>query len=712
LRGSRHCLDKAWQQLFVPNLTEAAPDILAIVDRHLRRAFQLLAATGSAGPGWDPVSFRRSAVEPHPQDRYREAIDALIDAARDCLETLLNAGDALGVSYATSWADSEVPILRRLSLHAWIHRTDLNSTAKIGWLRGRGWLFDHQLHHEVSRLIAVALPTAADDIADALVADALAGPSDDADDDARASQQFNALAWIKRHAPRLQSALHAFQQVQSQHPHFAEREHPDLPARMEFGLVQPRPPMAIEVLHELIKTNATDAITQLRNYENVSFPSAGSTWNDALNVLVETVRSHPLDGLAVLDATGGDHSDIVNSVISGWSTATLDTETAEAILQQLTNIDLHTATRSLSTLLAEGGQNDANPTKWFLYPAARQLAADMWLAIDIAQPPTDVDDWLGRAINHPAGRIAQFWLHAVAADWRAAGDHWAGIPLDTQAQLEVLLAGDDVRSALAEVILASQLPFFFSADESWCEAHVLPLLDWADPVRARRAWDGYLTWGRANDQLLTVGLLDYYVAATAHADAFRKDLRRQLWSHLAAVALFSELDPLMWTRSFTKTVEAAQRVEWMNQVTWTLDDMPTDAVEYQWQRWMRQYWQDRTGSIPLQLTFDEASAMAAWVTYLTESSSIGEGVALTTARPAGLREHGGILHDLGDRIHHSPADFAKLIAHLLRSTQSPFWECHDLANIVPQIRDIANPDDTSTIVEEAIRLGCHNATQW
>ncbi|MGH3683704.1 MAG: DUF4020 domain-containing protein [Pseudonocardiaceae bacterium] len=320
---------------------------------------------------------------------------------------------------------------------------------------------------------------------------------------------------------------------------------------------------------------------------------------------------------------------------------------------------------------------------------------------------------MARAINNAAGRLAQFWLHAIAADWREAGDQWTDLPSEEQAQLEALLAGDDTRSALAEVVFASQVLFFFGADRRWCEDHVLPLLDWDEPARARRAWDGYLAWGRWNDQLLTAGLLDNYIATAAHLDEFRKELRRQFCSHLAAVALFSELDPLPWMRLFTVAVDAAQRAEWMNQVTWRLDDMPMDAVEHQWQRWMRQYWQDRLGSVPLQLTVDEASAMAAWVVHLTESGSTGEGVILATAHPAGLRNHTRILRDLNDdRMHHAPAEFAKLIAHLMRGTQPPFWECHDLANIVPRLRDGAEPTDINIIIEEAIRLGCHNATHW
>jgi hypothetical protein len=71
-------------------------------------------------------------------------------------------------------------------------------------------------------------------------------------------------------------------------------------------------------------------------------------------------------------------------------------------------------------------------------------------------------------------------------------------------QLEVLLAGGDDRVVMAEVIFAGQLRFFHGADRDWCQQRVLPLLDWADPVRARRTWEGFLAKGQTTDQLLAM----------------------------------------------------------------------------------------------------------------------------------------------------------------------------------------------------------------
>lgn len=712
LRGSHHNLRDAWQQVFVPNLTETAASVLAIVDRHLRRAFQLLSVAGSASPRWDPISLRRFAIpRESEEDRYSEAADVLIDAARDCLGALLSAGDALVVSYLSGWADSEAAILRRLALYGWQRRTDIDDTAKIAWLRERKWLFEPQLRFEVFGLIQAALPGSEAEVANALIIDARTGPAEAEDEEQRAYQQYNVLAWIKRHVPDLETGLRAFEEIQARYPQFAERERPEQLLRVEAGFLQPRPPMSVQALHEQIEAEPTEALATLLSYEHTSPFSGDPTWNDALNLLKNTIREHPDDGFALLDAAGSDHLSIVSGVISGWSGASVNTEMAEAILKRLMGLDLAAIADPLSRLLADAGQADAGPTEWHLFPAARQLAIELWPAISATPPDTEVTEWLQRTVNHPAGRLAQFWLHVISADWRLAGDQWTGIPGEVRTQLETLLSADDPHSTLVEVVFASQVHFLAGADRRWCEAHVLPLLDWANTTRARRTWDGYLIWGRWTDQLLSAGLLDYYQAAAEHLAELRGDLRRELASHLATVALFSQLELLTWMRRYTARAEVAQRVDWLEHITWLLADLPADAVERQWRRWMKTYWEDRLNSIPLPLTTDEASVMAAWAVYLTDS--IDEGVTLATARPAGLRMHSTTLrHITADRVHHAPAAFAKLVAHLLRGTQSSFYGCDPLARIVEKLRGAAASEDIRTIINEALRLGCRSAAEW
>jgi 2-polyprenyl-6-methoxyphenol hydroxylase-like FAD-dependent oxidoreductase len=80
-----------------------------------------------------------------------------------------------------------------------------------------------------------------------------------------------------------------------------------------------------------------------------------------------------------------------------------------------------------------------------------------------------------------------------------------------------------------------------------------------------------------------------------------------------------------------------------------VDARGVEAVEHEWHRWMRSYWQDRLDSVPTQLIIAEAWAMAEWVVHLHEPESIREGVELATRCPASLTEHSSVLDNLEDR---------------------------------------------------------------
>lgn len=713
IRGDTHSLREAWQAVFLPNLAQAAPDILVIVDHHLRRAHHLLTAAGDANPGWDPLSFSRAAIEPHAQDRYRESVDVLIDAARDCLQELLDRGDDRGPAYLNAWAASEVPLLRRLAVHGWVQRCDVDAPTKLAWLQDRRWLFDHQLRHEVFRLIETALPDADLGAVDALVAEVVAGPADALDEEQRDYETFNALAWMAEHAPNVASIHQAFDRARADHTNFEVRPHPDLGSWSETGSMRPQFPMTAEALHEMIEDDADGALAELRQYESGTSPFDGPTWNDAMGVLAQAVREWPETGFAILDAADTDDTDITRAVIEGWSAAPVGEDIAASIVDRLMHIELADVAYEIARMLGNGGQSEATPTEWNRVRASANLAAEVWAAIDSAPADSDVEDWLARAINNPAGWLAQFWVHSIAADWRDAGEDWSGLSAATGQQLQALLAGDDDKTALVEVMLASQVHFFFAADRDWCEHWLLPVLDWTDAKRAHRAWDGFLFWGRWNDQLLSAGLLAQYLETARHITEFRVELRRQLCHHLAAVAVSSEVDPIGsgWVGTFTTTVDAETRTEWMNQVAWMLKQLPSDAAEYQWKRWMRQYWHNRLESVPIQMTIDEASSMASWIVYLSES--VPEGVALATEHLAGLTEHANLLHDLTpDRVAQHPGAFAALLSHLLRGTSVPFYGCYYLSPLVPLLRGKAASSDITAIVEQAVRLGCDDAPTW
>jgi hypothetical protein len=747
VKGDEYWIHEAWKEVFLPQIAAVASEVITIVEAHLRRAHHLTAALDATGSGFDMLSFRRSAIEKHVQDDIRGPIDILIDAARDCLECLLDTSHDEASAFLTHWADAEAPLLRRLAVHGWTHRNDVGATDKVVWLRDHGGMFDNQLHHEVFRLIEETLAAADVAEADLLVAKALAGPPDDrlsnadpadpiddslgddgptgpieddhpADDDPTSPNDDDAddqgatqrdyriyavLHWMVTHAPDLDSARVALAEVSGRYPHFAPSEYPDLRSWMEVGFVQPQPPMTVAELHDRIVVDPSGAITTLREYEGVIVPFRGPSWDDAVAVLADTVRSFPADGFDLLDV-GDVPQDLISAVVRGWAHATVDEALAIWIMNRLTTEDLGPIVRDVAELLADGGRDETRPTQWQRVPAAKSLAIAAWHALPDA-PLTNVDNWLERAINHPAGHLSQFWVKVVEAEWRDAGDAWAGVSAETRQQfVDMLGDGSTTPQVLAQVILASRLDFFFAADDEWSKDVVLPLLGWDRPERARKTWDGFLTWGRPNDRLLADGLLSYYLETAKHRNEFVGQMPHVLVQHLAAVAVYSNVNPMDdgWLSRFTATVDPGTRAEWMVEVARLLALLTPDGVEGQWQRWMRRYWDDRLEGVPAVLTHEEASAMTRWVVHLSES--FRDGVAHAIRHSAGVGNYGDLLDDINDDlIADAPNEIGELLLHLLRGTEPPVYTFRSLTIIAGQLQ--ARGVDTRLIMQEALRLG-------
>jgi hypothetical protein len=313
VRGEDHWLHESWKTLFHPNLAGIVHDVLAIADRRLRRAYQLLIAAKAASPGWDPVSFARWSVADHAQDRYADEIGIVIDAARDCLELLTVNDTPSAAAVIRVWAASGVPILRRLAIHGVAVDTAQTGTDKVTWLLDHGWLFDHQLKHEVFELLASALPSADDAIVDRLVSAATEGPKDVDDDDVRAYEAFNALAWIDRYSTA-PSASAAFAQAQADHPDFGIREHPDFGSWSEVGVRGYTAPMPVEELHTLFHRDRALALDTLSEFENVRFAIDQPSWEDAISLVTQLVEANPEDGFVVLGSDTDFNDDLAQTV--------------------------------------------------------------------------------------------------------------------------------------------------------------------------------------------------------------------------------------------------------------------------------------------------------------------------------------------------------------------------------------------------------------
>lgn len=710
LCGDEYWLTDNWTKIFLPVLDQCFAKFLSLATEQISCVYRSLRGLDPDGT-FDPISFSRSAIEPHEQDSHRNRIDVLIDAARDSIEAALSHDLSLAQGYLQVWRSSSNAILRRLAVHGWRVRTDVGPDQKLTWLFEQNLLWDLALQHEVFQLIRDALPSAGEDVARSLVDAAVAGPDGGADGEQSNYRIYNLLGWLEQSAPELQIAAKAFEDAQAAHPEYSRREHPDLNHYSMSGFVENALPFTAAELHELIVEEPTAALARLREFKAETHALQGPTWTGALGSLQACVTAHPDDGLLVAQVLQNDECEFRSAVINGWDRAALSDDLVEQAIATISGWDHEEIRRPASAMLSNGGTPE-HPTVWHKYQSARALASTLWPTTPTEGSIAGGADLVMEAINHPAGDLAQFWTKVVQREWSQAETTWDGLPEEIAKELNHLISAGGRNGLLARTFLSSQLHFFFSADRDWCEARLLPLFDWTSEEEAAAAWQGFLTWGRANDGLLEAGLLEHYLTATTHTAAFPENLRRQLAMHLTSIAMFASVDPATWLARFVLAAPEDLRVSWAQQVEHALTQLQPGEAPSQWTRWIRSYWSGRNQSVPQPFTPAEASATAGWVVGLPGVRS--EAIDLVLASPAGIKQHGGFLYRLMDLdIAAEAEDWARLLTHLLKNTsEQQLGIGHYLEELVPRLREGDPTPDLAELVNEAMRLGATNAADW
>lgn len=708
LCGDEHWLTDNWTKIFLPVVDEHFAQFLSLATEQISRAYRSLRALDPEG-SFDPISFSRSAIEPHEQDSHRDPIDVLIDAARDSIEAALAQSVPIGERHLEVWSSSPCTILRRVAVHGWRVRNDVGSDRKLNWLFTNELLWDLPLQHEVFQLIRDSLPDASDDVARRLIEAATAGPPSDDDDSSYRS--YNLLGWLASSAPELQMATMAFQQAQAAHPEYGQREHPDLNHHLVFGVVEDALPFTPTEFHEMVNENPTAALTSLRVFQTEPHALKGPTWTGALRSLQACISTYPADGVKIARVMQDDDGDVRASIINGWDGAVLSDSQVRQVLTIISGWDSDEIRRPTASMLASGGDPE-HPTEWYRVEPARRLASELWPTSVVEGAILSGEDIIMEAINHPAGDLAKFWTKVVQWEWTQNVSIWDGLPESVATELDRMISATDRNGLLARAFLASQLHFFFAADRGWCEARLLPSFDWANEVEAAAAWQGFLTWGRWDEGLLQAGLLDGYLATAAHVNELPNDLGRQLAEHLTSIAMFAPVEPATWLTRFVHEGPEDLRVTWTQQVEHALIQLEAAEASSQWDRWIGGYWSGRIKSVPRPFTAAEASATAAWVVGLPGVR--GQAIDLVLESQASLDQHGGFLYRLENLdLRAEASEWARLLTHLLKNTNGQQWAIgHYLREIVPKLRQGNPAPNLNALVNAAMRLGATDAADW
>jgi hypothetical protein len=330
-------LNELWQKGLKPHLSEMAETVLDRATRVLEEQHLALSAWGKEDRNWSVSGFRRSAIEPHEQDEHPEAIDVLIDAARDSLESLAATFPRKAARWMDRLVESDAVLLRRLAVHGAIARNDLSPDQKLRWMMDHTGLHEVPLHHEIYRLVRLNYPSALPQTRSAVVqaVQSYRWPNDgDPERDRRTARvQFDWLSWIASAAPDCELAGKALDAIKTANQKFEPREHPDLTHWMSSGWAAHASPWPVE---KLLEKPARAWLVDLLAFKGDEFRGPDREGMLAsVGDAAKQVIPWGMELASALAETSNWDSDLWYVLIRAWSEAPLDEDQYRWVLNRV-----------------------------------------------------------------------------------------------------------------------------------------------------------------------------------------------------------------------------------------------------------------------------------------------------------------------------------------------------------------------------------------
>lgn len=706
LRADHWSLNEVWTNHIRPNLASVAQPLLSGITHRLEEIHSELAAWERASREWDPVSYGRSAIEPHEQDQYPEAVDVLIDAARDALEWLATHAPVLLGAWVEKLATSDVPLLRRLAIHAITVHPDKSADDRLNWLLVRVGLRGLSVHHEVHRAVALSYAVAGDAarqaVVDAVLAHQLSASDEWTAEQRTARSHFNWLSWLLGAKLDCAAADAALTPIRAKYPDWRLSEHPDLTHWVgSADWVGSQSPWSIE---QLLARTPSEQLDDLLNFKGKRFDGPD---RDGLIATIRDVckQNTPwaFDLLDVLAERSLWTSDLWPAAIRGLQEAELPLDGWRALLAISAKTELLTANaydvaNLLYALVRDGGK----PFALELLEQANVIALPLWQALQPNLQDDDIDDWLSRAINRPAGVIVEFWINGLSLLMRSKKGAERALPDNYRQWFTVVVQDATSKGGLGRSLLASQTAFLFGLDEPWTRQHLIPLFSDADRHKFAQAWDGFLVWGRLYPALVEA-LMPAFLGALQRLDANLPDRRRRFIEFYTALAVFHVDDPTQQLLpALFQQGSMENRIGFASHLGYFLRQMQSATKQKMWDSWLHRYWLGRLQGVLAALEEAEIRKMLDWLPHLGEMFPVASSLAAHSPRIQ--IEHSHLLFDLrdSDLVSRYPTETAELLIYLCNCVVG--YHVADLQTVAARLPALA-PALRRSLDEALARLG-------
>ncbi|WP_082500955.1 SIR2 family protein [Agreia sp. Leaf244] len=624
--------------------TDAGDQVLgSLLEDALNQAYDLL--EGYHGDRkFDLLSFRRSAVEDHPQDSRRDLDDAIIDALRDFGFKALPVVRDLPERW---WAQRRV-LFRRLAIHLVIVDTFRRADEKIVWLLERDLLYSANEKHEVFRALHSVLPDASVPLLQKVLTVALLGPRPQVNRPEqelhRARASYDLLAWFTKALPGWVEAKNEFEKAQAANPDFQVREHPDHTSWISSGSSGGHLPIDPRAFIEDAENDLSKSFTDLvdGDYSGPRFDAP--TWDDALAVVEKVVEARPELGSRMWDIVNersnleGRAVGLRNSIIAGWERADLNENAAPVTALISSMLGKKESVDAICRFLLSRIEKLVDGDETTEVVALRELARAVWIKYktDFEHPTNSSPSSL--ALNSWPGHLVSFWTVEIDRRWRQDRDGWGGLNADESSALVAILSGPPSTLEATRPAMASSIFFLFAADPDFAELHILPLF--GEESSSLQMWGSFLYHPRTDDRMLRAGLLEATIMEWNWLDELDGlGLADQFYDFVAAVVSFGGIQQVDRQQLLDAAVLAnngSHAAHFASAVVRLLES-PGVIVAEVWDRWLRDHLYGRLAGLPRDAQPEELARWLDCIPFLEER--VPEAIKLVHGRSIGLGDH-------------------------------------------------------------------------
>ncbi len=708
--GSEYGVNEAWEKVFKPNMSVVARDVLYIAANNIGHAYNLSVCHGIAKPEWDPLSFHRSAIEPHEQDQLDHPFDTVINACRDSLEWLAAHHKQTARAIVRDWLKTTAPLLRRVAIHCLRLDKGISPDRKLRRVMADNLRANIALHHELFTLLRDAYPAASVSARKAFLNYACHLTEVDVQEASIENKDiywhslFTLMSWLDMAAQGKCSLVKTrLQRLKRKYPTFRMSEHPDFTHWSGVsGFYIPESPLSVD---EMLNKPILEVVSLLLSYKKSDM--FGPNRNGLLTAITSATKKNAEWGVALAVALPKDSSaplDAITHLLWGWREAELTEDQWRLVLKTLgRNPALLTPDRDAAMFLEHGVNKEKDRIPESLMPLAERVACRIWQIADkhSEKSADDSNDWLSKSINASGGQITEFFITAISIRRKQAGTEWSGLPATLKKQLDRIIISRKRAGEMGRIILASQLHFLFSCDPEWTRKRVLPLLSWRRNTRqAIQGWHGYAHWGRWYDELLP-DLLPLYEDSFSRLDTELNSIREQFAAQIAGICLFSSRKQTRgrWLGKFLQSVTPSDRLAFAEAIRSALWDLKPERAAKIWHDWLNEYWKNRLMGKPVPLDPAEASKMVEWVPHL--GPAFPEAVQRLEQTKLSLKANQFVYHLLTMKGVHKdhPLATTQLLKILVKSSYENIADHGDLPKV---IRDLAKDPSTHVLLNDVL----------